>query len=152
MYQERAPVPYCPNCLTEYVKGAKECEDCGAPLIHGSPPAKDEEESSESDRMGAVARWFRSLVGAGPERDEPEAKMAHIHTFFGHTAMLDAGLARNLLRTHGIPSVLPGETSLSMLLPLEVPLLVREQDAERAKSILRDYFDRSTAEGPKLVE
>jgi Putative prokaryotic signal transducing protein len=145
-------VPYCPNCLTEYVKGTEECEDCGVPLVPGSPPARGDAESSETDRMGTVAGWFRSLVGAGPERDEPEAKMVRIRTFFGNTAMLNADLARNLLRTRGIPSILPGETSVELLPFLEVPLLVREADAERAKSILRDYFDQSATEGPALVE
>jgi Putative prokaryotic signal transducing protein len=152
LYQERAPVPYCPNCLTEYVKGTEECEDCKVSLLPGSPPARGGEESSEPDRAGAVARWFRSLVGAGPECDEPEAKTVRIRTFFGNTAMLDADLARNLLRAHGIPSILPGETSVELLPFLEVPLLVREEDAERAKSILRDYFDQSGTEGPALVE
>ena len=28
-------MPYCPNCLTEYVKDTRECEDCGVPLLPG---------------------------------------------------------------------------------------------------------------------
>ena len=57
-------------------------------------------------------------------------------------------LARSLLRARGIPAILPGETSVEMLPFLEVPLLVRDEDVERAKDILREYFDKS---GPQLV-
>ncbi|MCL5005119.1 MAG: DUF2007 domain-containing protein [Acidobacteria bacterium] len=142
-------MPYCPDCLTEYVEGTRNCEDCGAPLLPGSPPEAGERETPEEDRAGAIGGWFRSLLGGGPEHDSPEAKMVRIRTFSGYTASLDADLARNLLRAQGIPSILPGETSVEMLPFLEVSLLVCEEDAERAKSILSDYFDKS---GPQLVE
>jgi hypothetical protein len=146
--QEKAAMPYCPDCLTEYVEGTRKCEDCGALLVPGSPPAVEEEEASKSSAGQAIGGWFRSLVGAGPERDSPEVKMVRIRTFSGPTASLDADLARNLLRARGIPSILPGETSVEMLPFLEVPLLVREEDAERAKGILSEYLDKS---GPGLV-
>ena len=141
-------MPYCPDCLTEYVEGTRKCEDCGAPLVPGSPPADEEAEDSVPGAGETLGGWFRSLVGAGPERDSPEVKMVRLRTFSGPTALLDADLARNLLRARGIPSILPGETSVEMLPFLEVPLLVRDEDAERAQGILRDYFDRS---GPELV-
>ena len=64
-------------------------------------------------------------------------------------ALLDAAVARKLLRARGIPSILGGETSAEMLPVLEVSLLVREEDADRAADILRNYFDKP---GPKLVE
>jgi Putative prokaryotic signal transducing protein len=78
--------------------------------------------------------------------------MVRVRIFSGPTAMLDADLARNVLQASRIPSILPGETSAEMLPFLEIPLLVREEDAERAHSILRDYFDQARPEGPKLVE
>ncbi|MCL5671760.1 MAG: DUF2007 domain-containing protein [Acidobacteria bacterium] len=134
--------------MTEYVEGTRKCEDCGAPLVPGSPPAAEEAEDSVPGAGETLGGWFRSLVGAGPERDSPEVKMVRLRTFSGPTALLDADLARNLLRARGIPSILPGETSVEMLPFLEVPLLVRDEDAERAQGILRDYFDRS---GPELV-
>ncbi len=142
-------MPYCPDCLTEYVAGTQKCEDCGTTLAPGSPPAVEEDDDSERDPAGAVGGWFRSLVGAGPERDLPEAKMVRVRTFSGPTAVLDADLARNLLRAKKIPSILPGESSVEILPFLEVPLLVREEDAARAKAILAEYFDKS---GPQLVK
>ena len=145
-------MPYCPDCLTEYVEGTHECEDCGAALAPGSPPPREEAAGSGAGSGEAIGGWFRSLVGAGPEQDEPDAKMVRVRTFSGPTAMLDADLARNLLQSSRIPSILPGETSVEMLPFLEVPLLVREEDAERARSILKEYFDRSAPDGPKLVK
>ena len=142
-------MPYCPECLTEYVEGTRKCDDCGAALVPGPPPALEEEESPAANPTGAIGGWFRSLVGAGPERDSPQVKMVRVRTFSGPTALLDADLARNLLQARRIPSILPGETSVEMLPFLEIPLLVREEDVERAKGVLSDYFDNS---GPALVE
>jgi hypothetical protein len=58
---------------------------------------------------------------------------------------LDAEVARNILQTQGIPSFVPGETSVELLPVLDVSLLVREKDALHAASILRDYLDTETA-------
>ncbi len=146
-------MPYCPDCLTEYVGGTRKCDDCGAALVPGPPPAAEENDEDEgspaANPTGSIGGWFRSLVGAGPERDSPQVKMVRIRTFSGPTALLDADLARNLLQARRIPSILPGETSVEMLPFLEIPLLVREDDIERAKRILSDYFDKS---GPAPVE
>ncbi len=56
---------------------------------------------------------------------------------------MDADLARNILETEGIPCVLPGETSAEVLPVLDVPLLVREQDAGRATELLKSYLDEA---------
>jgi hypothetical protein len=61
--------------------------------------------------------------------------------FTGPTALLDADVARNILQSQGIPSLVPGETSVELLPVLDVLLLVREEDAERAAAILRGYLD-----------
>lgn len=114
-------MPYCPECLTEYVKGTVECEDCRAALVPGSPPLR----SPNSGGLDKV----------------PEGKMVRVRTFSGPTALLDADLARNLLRTQGIPSFVPGETSAELLPVLEVFLLVLEGDAARAAQVLKSYFD-----------
>jgi hypothetical protein len=39
-----------------------------------------------------------------------------------------------------------GEFSAELLPVLDVPLLVREEDAERAARILRDYFEAESQE------
>jgi hypothetical protein len=68
-----------------------------------------------------------------------------VRVFSGPAALLNADVARNILQSQGIPSLVPGETSVELLPVLDVPLLVREEDAERAASILRDYLDTEAA-------
>jgi Putative prokaryotic signal transducing protein len=144
-------MPYCPQCLTEYVEGTSECEDCRIDLVPGSPPEAVDEADSPSSTTQAFGGWFRSLVGAGKEDEDegPPVKTVRIRAFSGGTASLDAALARKLLQARGIPSVLGGETSAEVLPVLEVSLLVREEDADRAAEILRNYFDKP---GPILAE
>lgn len=113
-------VAYCPKCGTEYVEGTVRCEDCGESLRWGSPPARRPEEQEET---------------------EPEAKVVRIRTFSGSTAVLDAELARNVLQTQGIPCVLPGEEAAVAFPIFDIPLFVREEDAERAAQVLEDYFE-----------
>jgi len=142
-------MPYCPKCLTEYVESAGKCDDCRIDLVPGPPPEMEEEAEPGSGTSKAFGGWFRSLVGAGKEDEGPPVTTVTIRVFSGHTASLDAGLARKLLHARGIPSILGGETSAEMLPVLEVSLLVREEDADRAADILRNYFDRP---GPMPVE
>ncbi len=104
---------------------------------------------SDANEIKEIGEWFRSLVGAGQAEEEPQVKVVRIRTFSGATASLDANLARKLLRACGIPSILEGQTSAELLPVLEVPLLVREEDAERATDILHNYLDK---DGPRLVE
>jgi hypothetical protein len=59
--------------------------------------------------------------------------------------LLDAEVARNILQSQGIPSLVPGETASELLPVLDVSLLVREEDAERAAEILQDYLDSEAA-------
>jgi Putative prokaryotic signal transducing protein len=144
-------MPYCPQCLTEYVEGTTKCEDCENDLVPGSPPEVVDEADSASSASKAFGGWFRSLVGAGHEEEDegPPVKTVRIRAFSGGTASLDAALARKLLQARGIPSILGGETSAEVLPVLEVSLLVREEDADRAAEILRIYFDKP---GPILAE
>lgn len=145
-------MPYCPECLTEYVRGTNQCEDCGAELLPGSPPPMEETEGSTPGSGKAIGGWLRSLVGTGPERDEPDVKLVRARIFSGPTAMLDANVARSVLQANHIAAILQGEASEKMLPVLDLPLLVREEDAERAREILREYFDRPMPEGPQLVK
>jgi Putative prokaryotic signal transducing protein len=143
-------MPYCPRCLTEYVEGTNECEDCSADLLPGPPPEMEDEAEPGSSTSKAFGGWFRSLVGAGEQEEDegPPVKTVRIRVFSGATASLDAAVARKLLRARGIPSILGGETSAEMLPVLDVSLLVREEDVDRATAILRNYFDKS---GPILA-
>ena len=113
-------MPYCAQCLIEYVEGIGQCEDCGADLLPGSPPAGP------------------PVVDLAGEKD---VKLVSIRTFSGGTAQMDADLARNILQSQGIPSLLQGESSAEVLPVLDIPLLVREEDVERAERILKDYLD-----------
>lgn len=142
-------MPYCPDCLTEYVEGTRECEDCGVPLLPGSPPPVADDEETDEAAGKEFGDWLRALVGAGPADEGAEVKIVRVRTFSGATASLDASLARNLLRARGIRSMLDGEASAEVLPVLEVSLLVREEDSERAAEILRNYFDKP---GPILAE
>jgi hypothetical protein len=119
-------MPYCPKCLIEFVEGTVKCEDCGADLLPGSPPAAP------------------APVAIGDARD---TKLVSVRVFSGGTAQMDAELARNILRTQGIPCVLPGETSAELLPVLDVPLLVREADAEKATRVLEEFFDTDATAG-----
>lgn len=125
----RAFMAYCPECLTEYAEGSPECIDCHVGLRPGAPPVP-----------AVAARKFEL------PRD---VKLVRVRVFSGPTAPVDAELARNWLESEGIPCVLPGENSAGLLPVLDVPLLVREEDAEEAARVLREYLDsdRSALEG-----
>ena len=114
---------YCPECLTEYVEGTKECVDCKMPLEAGAPPAPT-----------------RAL------EIPPDAELVRVRTFSGPTASLDAELAQNILQTQGIACALPGEGHAEMLPGIDVvQLLVRKEDAERAAEILDGFLDHPEA-------
>ncbi len=113
-------MPYCSKCLIEYVEGTTECEDCGGDLLPGSPPESP---------------------GQLMTLDSKDVKLSPVRVFTGATAQMNADLARSILRSQGIPCILQGETSAELLPVLDVPVLVREQDAERAARILEGYFD-----------
>ena len=119
-------MPYCPRCSVEYVEGTTTCEDCGAPLLPGSPP----ETAPPLDL-----------------RHEKDVKLVPVRIFSGGTAQMDADLARNILQTQGIPSLPSGEVGAEVLPVLDVPLLVREEDLGKAAQALEDYFDTPAATG-----
>lgn len=109
---------YCPECLCEYKEGIRECGDCRVPLQPGSPPAR-----------------------APGQMKAEEDKLVQLRVFSGATAQMDADLARGILETEGIPCILAGEASAALLPFLDVPLLVREGDAQRAAELLKSYLD-----------
>ncbi len=124
-------MPYCAQCLIEYVEGTAACEDCGAALLPGSPPASP-----------AVADL----------RNQKDVKLVTVHIFNGGTAQMDADLARNILQSQGIPSLLQGETSAEVLPVLDIPLLVREEDAAHAERILKDFLEAEVVSSPEETD
>ncbi|MGO8787363.1 MAG: putative signal transducing protein [Terriglobia bacterium] len=124
-------MPYCAQCLIEYVEGTTRCEDCGADLLPGSPPEAP------------------PLVDLSGEKN---VKLVSVRVFNGGTAQMDADLARNILQAQGIPCLLQGEGSFEMLPVLDIPLLVREEDAERAERFLQEYLDTEAPSGPDEPE
>lgn len=118
-------VAYCPKCLVEYAEGSPECIDCHVALRSGERPiqaAEDEESRAPRD-----------------------VKLVTVRVFSGHAAPMEAELAKNWLESEGIPCVLAGENSAAMLPVLDVPLLVREEDAEEAARILKEYAESDPA-------
>jgi hypothetical protein len=111
-------MPHCANCMIEYVEGTTTCEDCGAPLQPGPPP--------EGPPLPDLAT-------------EKNVKLVSVRVFTGGTAQMDADLARNILQSQGVPCLLQGETSAEVLPILDIPLLVREEDAAKAARILDEY-------------
>jgi len=124
-------MPYCAKCLIEYVEGTDKCEDCGEALVPGSPPEPP------------------PRIDLAKEKD---VKLVPVRVFNGGTAQMDAELAQNILRTQSIPSVLQGETSAEMLPVLDIPLLVREEDVEKAARVLQDYLDSESPLAPEELD
>jgi hypothetical protein len=119
-------MPYCPQCLIEFVEGTVKCEDCGANLVPGSPP--------ESPPLVQVP-------------DSKDAKLVSVRVFSGGTAQMDADLARNILRAQGIPCAPSGEGAANLLPMLDVHLLVREEDKARAARVLEEFLDTDATAG-----
>jgi hypothetical protein len=121
-------MPYCAQCLIEYVEGTAQCEDCGAALLPGSPP----EPPPHVDLA-----------------EEKDVKLVPARIFNGATAQMDAELARNILQTQGIPSTISGEGLADPFPVTEVHLLVREEDAGHAERVLQDYLDVEVPSPPE---
>ena len=122
-------MPYCPQCLVEYVEGSAECIDCHVALEPGAQPKPPAEQATPG-------------AGAG--------ELVRVRTFSGGSARFDAELAKNILEAEGIPSTLPGDFSMYPGV-LVVQLLVRSADAAKAAEILHDFLDdpqkRATQDG-----
>jgi hypothetical protein len=124
-------MPYCAKCLIEYVEGTTECEDCGAFLLPGSPPAAP-------PRLEIV-----------PEKD---VKLVAVHISAEDSGM-EAELARGILESQGIPCTLSGDVAAGEPFPvMGTHLLVREEDAERAERILQDYAEAEVPSPPEDPE
>ena len=120
-------MPYCPKCSIEYVEGTAQCEDCGAFLLPGSPPA------------------------APPPLEithEKDAKLVSVRIFTGDAGM-GAEVARGILESQGIPCVLSGDVAGEPFPVMDIHLLVREEDLGRAERILKEYLDAEVPSAPE---
>ena len=113
-------MPYCPQCLCEFVEGTTSCEECATPLVGGSPPPHASE-SGELDHL-------------------PDVKLVPARSFDGLDSSLEANLAKNLLRENGIPSTLSGELASGPFPGFPIVVLVREEDLTRAEHLLKEFF------------
>jgi hypothetical protein len=121
---------YCPECMVEYSEGSPECIDCHLPLERGAPPARE-------------IAMNHSDCSANDE-------LVRVRTFTGRGGRLDAQLAREILKTEGIPCVLPGERAPDIYPATElVQLLVFKKDAARAAEILQNYLDNPPNSPPE---
>ena len=119
-------MPYCAKCLIEYVEGTKQCEDCGAFLLPGAPP--------EAPPRPDIAH-------------EKDVKLVPVRVSADDTGM-EAEVARGILESQGIPSMLSGDVAGEPFPVMGTHLLVREQDVVRAERILREYADAEVPELP----
>jgi len=78
--------------------------------------------------------------------EESKTHLVPVRIFSGNTARLDAELARGLLAQEGIECEIPGEVAADTFPFLEVQLLVREEDANRAAQFLESTL---AAAGPE---
>lgn len=71
-----------------------------------------------------------------------EPKMVRVRAFAGPTANTDAELAKGILDSQEIPSVVSGRTSGELLPGVDtVQLLVRAEDAAEAAELLESFLD-----------
>jgi putative signal transducing protein len=107
---------YCPDCKSEYVEGVEKCPTCGTALLPGTAP----EDNSKPEEFSTVC----------------------VRTFRGPTAAMEADVARKVLEEEGVPCILPGESAPESYPGVNlIQLMVREEDADEAAEILKDYFD-----------
>jgi Putative prokaryotic signal transducing protein len=77
-----------------------------------------------------------------PLNEAPQPNLVRVRVFSGPQAAMQADLARNILESEGIPSVLPGQYTGEVLPGIDlVQIFVEQSDAEQAREILQSYFD-----------
>ena len=75
---------------------------------------------------------------------ERETRLVPVKVFVGTSARVDAELAKSLLEAEGIDCFLSSEIAAQTIPVLEIPLLVREEDAEQAALALEDDLSDSS--------
>jgi hypothetical protein len=121
-------MPYCTQCLIEYVEGTSQCEDCGAILSPGSPP--------EAPPRVEI-------------QHEKDVKLVPVRIFTGGTAHTDADVAQGVLESQRIPCTVSGEGAGEPFPVVDVQLLVREEDLDQAPRVLDAYLNSETPATPE---
>ena len=112
-------MPYCPKCRVEYVKGIKECKDCGVPLVEVLPP---------------------------PEIHEDREKLVPV---YGPDTEVEAGILINLLQQEGIEAELYPSWDKQSAMWWKLfsdaggnsgAVVVLEHEAERAKEVIKTFL------------
>jgi hypothetical protein len=103
---------FCPQCRTEYRPGFEYCSDCGHALVDVLPPQ--------------------------PAAGLPNTSLVTVGVFAN---VVDADLARTLLVSAGIESILSSENVRGGIAPLfaaalGIQVMVRDEDVIMAKHIL----------------
>lgn len=123
-------MPYCPQCLTEYIESAVECVDCRVPLKPGPPPAPAPSSEGESDVHFVPVRVFQGLH-----------------------AQFQVDLARNVLEAEGIPCTVRGDLGAGLIPGVDaVQLLVREEDRARASELVEEVLNPPVAEAEAAAD
>ena len=123
-------MPYCPQCLTEYVESAVECMDCRVPLRPGPPPAP-----------------------APSSEGESEVHFVPVQVFQGLHAQFQADLARNVLEAEGIPCTVRGDLGAGLIPGVDaVQLLVREEDRARASELVEEVLNPPVEEAEAAAD
>lgn len=101
---------FCPKCKSEYREGFYKCSDCGSDLIHQLPPET-------------------------PENADHEEFVEVFSTY----QQGDISFIKSVLDGEGITYFFQGENSIMLIAAgAYARLLVKAEDAERVKEILRD--------------
>jgi rRNA maturation endonuclease Nob1 len=103
-------MPYCHQCKSEYLDGVQVCAECGGRLS-AEPP--------ESEA-------------------KPDVELVQVYLAQGE---IDAQMIRSVLDANGVECMLSGESvrlthGLTVDGLAEVKILVREEDAERAREVI----------------
>lgn len=123
-------MPYCPQCLAEYIESAVECMDCRVPLQPGKPPAP-----------------------APEPHGDPNVRFVPVRVFQGLHAQFQADLARNVLEAEGIECTVTGELGAELIPGMDaVQLLVREEDRERAAELVEEILNPPEAEAEAAAD
>ncbi len=105
-------MPFCPKCGAEFVEGIWKCSDCGVRLVDSSPETQ--------------------------KKPEPGLELVEVCRA---SHEMEAQLIRGLLESNGIDCALRGEAvrlthSIAIDGLAEVRILVRPEDADKAKKIM----------------